>query len=132
MENAITHPPRTKVFIVDDSAMIRERLTDMLAENGNVDIVGEAECAADAADGITATSPDLVILDMQLRGSTGLDVLRRIHPVSPEIVFVVITNHPSPQYRKACLQAGASYFLDKSAEIATVPRVVAALEKICH
>ena len=57
------------------------------------------------------------MLDYQLDGGTGLDVLRAVHPQAPEIVFIVLTNHAKPQYRRVCLDAGASDFFDKSPEL---------------
>ncbi len=117
----------TKVFVVEDSAAMRIRLTAMLADIKGVAVVGEAETPAAAIDGIFDTRPDSVVLDIHLLGGTGLEVLRKVHPQAPETVFIVLTNHPSPQYRKAYLDAGASYFLDKSTEIATVAGIIAGL-----
>ena len=54
-----------------------------------------------------------------------MQVLRALHPQAPEIVFVVLTNHAEPQYRRACERAGAAYFLDKSTEFDRVPGVIA-------
>lgn len=113
------------VFIVDDSASIRARLTEMLARIDNVRIVGEAATARDAVDGIMRTHPTSVLLDLNLLGRTGLEVLRTVHPKAPQIVFVVLTNHAEPQYRRACTDAGAAYFLDKSSDFDEIPRVIA-------
>jgi DNA-binding NarL/FixJ family response regulator len=120
------HTPRpTQVFIVDDSAPIRARLSEMLSHLDDVQIVGEAENARDAVAGILRTRPDSVLLDLNLYGPTGMDVLRTVHERAPGIVFVVLTNHSEPQYRKACSEAGARYFLDKSREFDRVPAVIA-------
>ncbi len=115
----------TSVFIVDDSAPIRARIAEMLGAMGTVQIVGEAASARDAVAGILRTRPDSVLLDLNLMGRTGIDVLRTVHPKAPDIVFVVLTNHAEPQYRRACAQAGAAYFLDKSSEFHRVRDVVA-------
>ncbi|HZZ93719.1 MAG TPA: response regulator transcription factor [Usitatibacter sp.] len=112
------------VYIVDDSAPIRDRLTEMLARLDDVRLVGEAANAREAIAGIRRTQPDSVLLDLNLMGMSGLEVLRTIHPEHPRIVFVVLTNHADPQYQRACLQQGASYFLDKSSEFESVPEVL--------
>ena len=65
-----------------------------------------------------------MLLDYQLVGGTGVDVLRAIHPQLPGIVFVVLTNHPDPQYRRACMAAGATHFFDKSTEFDRIPDVL--------
>jgi DNA-binding NarL/FixJ family response regulator len=115
----------TQVFIVDDSPSIRVRLVEMLSRMRQVDVVGEAESASEAVDGILRMRPDSVLLDLNLKGRTGIDVLRAVHYRHPEIAFVVLTNHAEPQYRRACLAAGARYFLDKSGEFDRVPAVIA-------
>ncbi|HEX3061949.1 MAG TPA: response regulator transcription factor [Usitatibacter sp.] len=124
--------PGNKVFIVDDSPSIRARLAEMLSRIDNVRIVGEAASARDAVAGILRTRPDAVLLDLNLFGRTGLDVMRSVHPQEPAIVFVVLTNHAEPQYRRACEKAGASYFLDKSSDFDEIPRVIAEISARTH
>lgn len=124
MEHAIPH---TNVFLVEDSAPIRARLAEMLGSLAGVTIVGEAESPASAIDGILRTQPDSVVLDLHLTGGTGIEVLRRICPVAPQIVFIMLTNHSDPQYRSICMKNGAAHFLDKSTEFDKVREVITAL-----
>ena len=118
---------RINVFLVEDSAPIRTRLAEMLGAIDGVAIVGEADAPAAAIEGIMRTRPNSVVLDIQLIGGSGIEVLRKIRPVEPEIVFIMLTNHPNPQYRRICLQAGASYFLDKTSEFEDVKEIIAGL-----
>ncbi|HEX7403861.1 MAG TPA: response regulator transcription factor [Usitatibacter sp.] len=120
------------VFIVDDSPLIRTRLAEMVTAMSGMRLVGEAATANEAIAGIKRTQPDAVLLDLNLMGRTGLDVLRAIRPHSPGIVFVVLTNHSEPQYRQACIEAGASYFLDKSSELGCVSGVLAEIASTHH
>ncbi|HET9651037.1 MAG TPA: response regulator [Usitatibacter sp.] len=122
----------TQVFIVDDSTSIRLRLNEMLRRMGDVAVVGEADSAMAAVDGILRTHPDSVLLDLNLMGKSGMDVLRTVHPQAPDIVFVVLTNHSEPQYRRACARAGARYFLDKSTEFERVREVIAEIASTRH
>lgn len=115
----------TKVFIVDDSAAIRLRLVEMLAGRAAVSVVGEAGSAPEAIVAILGLRPDTVLLDLDLNGDNGLEVLRTVHAQAPEIVFIVLTNHAEVQYRRACSAAGASDFLDKTREFQRVPEVIA-------
>ena len=117
----------TNVFLVEDSAPIRARLAEMLGEVAGVTIVGEADSPQSAIDGILRTRPDSVVLDIRLTGGSGIDVLRKVCPVAPDIVFIMLTNHPDPQYQKICMKSGARYFLDKSTEFEKVRDVIAAL-----
>ena len=114
----------SRVFIVEDSAPIRSRLVELLGEIEGVCVVGEAETPGDAVTGIQQTKPHCVVLDYQLIGGTGVDVLRAVRPASPEIGFVVLTNHPNAQYRRICMEAGADWFLDKSTEFGKIKEVV--------
>jgi DNA-binding NarL/FixJ family response regulator len=113
------------VFIVDDMPTMRERLRELVSDIDGVEVVGDAGTPADAIEGILRTHPQCVLLDYQLDGGTGVDVLRAVHPQSPEVAFIVLTNHATPQHRRACLAAGARYFLDKSAEFGNVRSAIA-------
>jgi len=104
-----------KVFLADDSAMIRERVAAMLSA-GAMAIVGQAETPQASIQGILAMHPDVVVLDVQLEGGSGLEVLRAVRQADPGIVFVVFSNNSGPAYRKRYLGEGASRFLDKSTE----------------
>lgn len=124
--------PNPSVFIVDDSPSMRVRLSELLDEIDGVDVVGEAGTPSDAISGILRIHPRYVLLDYQLEGGTGLDVLRAVHPQDPGVVFIVLTNHATPQYRHACLEAGARHFLDKSSEFGRIKDVIAGLESAPH
>jgi DNA-binding NarL/FixJ family response regulator len=126
MQGAASHPC-TNVFIVEDSESIRRRLAGLLGDIEGVTVVGQADTPREALEGILRTRPDSVVLDIQLIGGSGLEVLRKAHPQVPATVFIVVTNHADPQYRRVCMQAGAAYFFDKSSEIAKVREVIAGL-----
>jgi DNA-binding NarL/FixJ family response regulator len=104
-----------KVFLADDSVMIRERVAAMLSARA-MSIVGQAETPQASIDGILAAQPDVVVLDIQLEGGSGLEVLRAIRKAAPAIAFVVFSNNSGPAYRKRYLGEGANRFLDKSTE----------------
>jgi len=123
---------RTRVFVVEDSVSIRERLVDMLGDIEGVSVVGEADSIRTAVEGILRTRPKSVVLDIQLVDGSGVDVLREVCPQAPEVVFVVLTNHADPQYRRICMEAGASHFFDKSTEIGKIREVIAGLGATCH
>ena len=114
-----------RVYIVEDSPSIRSRLVEMLGEIDGVCVVGEADTPEAAVAGIKATQPHCVVLDFQLIGGTGVDVMRAVRLAHPEIGFIVLTNHPNAQYRRLCEAAGADWFLDKSVDLARLKEVVA-------
>jgi DNA-binding NarL/FixJ family response regulator len=104
-----------RVFIADDSLLIRDRVAVMLGASA-MTIVGQAQTPQDSIDGILAAYPDVVVLDAQLDGGSGLQVLRAVRHIAPNIAFVVFSNNASPSYRKCYLGEGAEDFLDKSHE----------------
>jgi len=116
-----------KVFIVEDSTPIRDRLIELMDEADGAAVVGVADTPSDAIAGILKTRPDCVVLDYQLIGGTGVDVLRAVCPKAPRTVFVVLTNHMDAQYRRLCLDAGARWFLDKSTDFRKIKEVIGAL-----
>src|SRR5512140_3867486 len=117
-----------KVFLVDDSLMIRQRLSRILSNFGQVQIIGESPEAPDAIVRIPQLKPDVVILDLQLLSGTGFDVLESIKKKDASAPTVIIlTNFPYPEYEKKCLDDGADFFLDKSTAFREIPLVFAKL-----
>ena len=111
-------PHRTdtiKVFLAEDSGLIRDRVTAILTEQA-MDIIGHAGTPQESIDSILAMQPDVVVLDVQLEGGTGLQVLRAVRETKPAIAFVVFTINSGPEFRKRYLEEGARGFLDKATE----------------
>lgn len=113
-----------RVFIVDDSAIVRERLATMFSELTDIELIGQAQHPLEATESIRKLKPDLVILDIRLRGGSGIDVLQEIKQGNAAPIVMILTNYPYPQYRKKCADAGAEHFFDKSAEFDKVPEVL--------
>jgi DNA-binding NarL/FixJ family response regulator len=126
-----SHLPPVTVFLADDSALIRARLSTML-ESAAVHVVGEGTTAQACIHGILATHPDVVVLDVQLEQGTGLEVLRAVRLAEPDISFVVFSHNSQEAYRKRYLEAGANRFLDKSSEFELLAPAVAALSRAAH
>lgn len=109
--------------------MIRERLTEMIGEIAGVDIVGEADNYRDAVGGIVRSAPDVAILDIKLAEGNGIDVLIAAKHELPNLRGIMLTNYATPQHLKASADAGAEYFLDKSADF---DKIVEILEHLKH
>ena len=112
-----------RIFIADDSLLIRERVASMLCASA-MTIVGQAETPQDSIEGILNLHPDVVVLDVQLEGGSGLQVLQAIRHAAPGIAFVVFSNSSDPSYRKCYLDAGAESFLDKTHEFSQLAQAV--------
>ena len=113
-----------KVFIADDSAVLRERLATMLADLLGIEIVGQAGEGFEATELIQKLKPDVVILDIRMPGGNGINVLKNIKKDEPAPTVIMLTAYPYPQYRKKCLEARADYFFDKSTEFNEVTKVL--------
>lgn len=122
----------TRVFVVEDSRLIRERLVGLIDEIDGVEVVGCAAGAPEAVNSILRTGPHAVVLDISLAPGSGLDVLREVHVKAPAISFIVLTNFANPQYRRICLDAGASHFLDKSCDLGQIKPLLSALAATRH
>lgn len=106
-----------KLFIVENSNYLRERLTRLVAHRAEVQVVGYAATASDAVSQIRNLNPDVVLLDIRLDQGTGMDVLKQIKLRGQPPAVIVLTNYAYPQYRERFLANGADYFFDKSAEL---------------
>ncbi|MCC6880162.1 MAG: response regulator transcription factor [Rhodocyclaceae bacterium] len=109
-----------RVFVVEDSPIVRERLLEMLAEIEGVDVVGDADNADEAVERILRLKPDVAVLDIKLKRGSGIGVLEQIHRQAPGVATIMLTNFASAEHRQRCLSAGANYFFDKTEEFESV------------
>jgi two-component system, NarL family, response regulator DevR len=117
-----------KIFIVEDSALMKSRIAQVAMHIEGLVISGSASDATGAIDGVAASSPDALIVDINLdngNGSgNGLTVLRQVKAAQPGIKSIVLTNSASDAYRHAALALGADYFLDKSTEFSQLAGIL--------
>ncbi len=115
---------RKKVFIVDDSPVVRERIATLLADLPSVEIVGQAEIAFEAISATRRLKPDVMLLDISMPGGSGIHVLEMVKKERPAPLVIMLTNFAHEQYRQKCLQLGADFFFDKSTEFEKVLSVL--------
>ncbi len=110
---------RLRAYVVEDSSIIRDNLTETLEENVPVDVVGTAEDEAAAVAWLRdpAHGCDLVIIDIFLRAGNGLGVLKSLAQLDRQTQRVVLSNHATPEMRAKCVELGADKVFDKSNEI---------------
>lgn len=107
-------PAPRRVFVVDDHEMVREGLRRLIAAQDGFRVVGDAGTHADALARISATRPDLVVLDLHLPDADGLTTCREIVDRMPNLRVLVLTASSDPERRRATLRAGAAGFVVKS------------------
>jgi len=113
-----------KIMIVDDSVFILERIINFIAEINEVKITGICRSADEAFEYLSGEIPDLAIIDIRLKDSSGIDVLNHIKNKQLKTVTIMMTNYPSEQYKQACIDLGADYFLEKSFEFFKIQDII--------
>jgi DNA-binding NarL/FixJ family response regulator len=120
------HSGGMNIFLVEDSGPVRERLAEMLSAIPGARLVGTAEQAEAAIRDILTARPEVVVLDISLRGGTsGFDVLRGVRDVAPDIDFYMLSNFAAEPYRQLAQRLGAREFFDKSKEFDRVRQLIA-------
>jgi len=117
------------VFIVEDSPAVLERLEEAVADIPEARVVGRADAVPEAFEGVKTFAPRVLILDIQLRGGSGFKLLKlmRAAALKPEVV-IIVTNHPSDDYRAASRECGVDHFFDKASEFEKVKEVLVTLK----
>ena len=115
-----------KVFLVEDSALLRSRLEAMVRSIAGSAMVGHAAAAPAAIEAILAARPDAVVLDLHLEEGNGFDVMKALQRAAPQIAVYVLTNFPTEPYRRKAEALGARGFFDKSAEFERLRAALAA------
>ena len=128
MKSATTHRP-LRVFLVEDSAHVRDLLLDFLHVPGEVEIVGYSDTEDESVTAIISQPVDAVIVDLKLREGGGMGVIEKLRTarLDPPPKIIVFTNHPFPEIRRRAMQLGADYFFDKSADYDSVRATLQAL-----
>lgn len=113
--NTATRSP-LKVFLVDGSTLLRQRIAALIEPAGNVSVVGVADDVGSAIEGIERSEADAAILDLRLTDSYGLDLVTALAQQHRRVLTIVLTNYSAPAFRDASFAAGADFFFDKTSE----------------
>jgi DNA-binding NarL/FixJ family response regulator len=123
-----------RVFLVEDSPSVRDRLNDFLAEPGKVEMIGFAVTEADAVRQLRTQSVDVAIVDLNLKEGTGIGVIESVRAIhaQPPPTIIVLTNYAFPEFEAACRERGADYFFDKSTEVGAVKSLLQSIRASKH
>jgi len=116
-----------QVLIVDDSAIVRFRLAEMVESVEHVAVVGQAQGATQGITALRELRPDLVILDIQMPDGDGVAVLEAAKQLDPAPAVMMLTNYVDDYHRLRCRTAGADFFLDKSKQFEEIPNILRGL-----
>jgi DNA-binding NarL/FixJ family response regulator len=118
---------KTRVYVVDDHALVRRGVAAMITAEPDLEICGEAEDCATATSEVLKLRPDVVIADISLRGNSGLELIKNIRAFDPAIHVVVLSVHDEAVYALRVLKAGAKAYVMKQ-DIAT--KVIDAVRRV--
>jgi two-component system chemotaxis response regulator CheY len=123
--------PPIDILIVDDSNIILERLADLLGES---DLGINLFCVNYAVDGIQELekrSPRILILDINLPGMSGIEMLRKVREMMHvQPIIIMLTNNAFSCYQSECINMGADYFLDKAKDFQRIPAIIASAKEM--
>jgi DNA-binding response OmpR family regulator len=103
-----------KIMIVDDSNLLQIRLTNALKKVDENMSISRANSCGEAIDLFMDFEPDTVILDIALPDGSGISLLQQFKKQTPAVQVIMLTNYPTEEFKKNCMELGADYFFDKS------------------
>ena len=119
-----------KILLVEDSRVMRDRLHGIISAIPNARLVAETDNADDVRELLDRHRPEVAIIDLRLRGGSGLSLLEHVRSVHSATTLIVLTNCAQPEYRTKCIELGAHYFFDKSKGIGAFTLVLADLGRL--
>jgi DNA-binding NarL/FixJ family response regulator len=117
---APTRDHRAKVFLVDDHAIVRQGLGELINGQDDLIVCGEADGPAAAMKAIGPAAPDVVVVDIVLAGGDGIELCRQIKDACPKLPVLVLSMHEESLYAERALRAGALGYVMKQAPQDTV------------
>ena len=118
-----------RLLIIDDHEMVREGLKAMLTTEPDFTIVGDAANAEQAFELIERLRPDVILLDIRLPGTSGIDVCRTVTERYPEAAVIILTTFTDESLVAQCIQAGARGFIVKDIERFDLKRSIRAVAR---
>jgi DNA-binding NarL/FixJ family response regulator len=119
--------PQTRIFLVDDHPLVREWLATLLRQQPDFEVCGQAEDARDAFATMLANPPDVAIVDLSLKTSSGLDLIKDLSERMPETQVIVLSMHEEIFYAERAMRAGARGYVTKRE---STHRIVEAIHEV--
>lgn len=116
-----------RVLVVDDHPVVRHGLINLLAGHPDIEVVGEAEDGAQVLPLVGSFQPDVILLDILMRGQNGIQVARRVRRSYPDVKIIILTTYDDEGYVHEALEAGVDGFLLKSVSHESLPDSIRAV-----
>jgi len=108
---------RRRVLLVDDHPLVRYAMRLLIDQQGDLRVCGEADDAAGALEAVAQTRPDLAVVDLTLRESSGLELIRNLQALHPKLPVLVVSMHDEGMYAELAMRAGAKGYITKEEAI---------------
>jgi len=118
---------KTKVFLVDDHGVLRQGMRQLIDMEKDFEVCGEASDSAEALSRLPPTKADIALVDLGLKGASGLDLIKSLKQRMPKLSILVMSMFEESLYAERALRAGARGYIMKSEP---ADKVIAALRKI--
>ena len=118
---------KTRIVLVDDHDVVRRGLASLISADPSLDVCGEADSVDSAMEVIARTQPRLVLVDMSLKDSDGLELLRRMAAEFPDVLALVLSMYDESVYAERALRAGARGYVRK---VDVAGKVMTAIRKV--
>jgi DNA-binding NarL/FixJ family response regulator len=105
----------SRILLVDDHAVVRDGLAQLIQREDNLTICGEAASAEEALDVAMSLKPDLAIIDISLGGANGMELIKNLRVADPGVAILVLSMHDEMHYAERALRAGAKGYVMKRA-----------------
>lgn len=113
-----------RVLVVDDHELVRSGITRMLADDPDIDVIGQSSSGEDAIEFVRKKRPDIVLMDIRMPGIGGLEATRRILRIDDTIRVIVVTACADDPYPARVMQSGATAYITKGADIREMVRAI--------
>ena len=118
---------KSKVFLIDDHPVVRQGLATLINQQADLEVCGEADDAASALAGIGRTKPDIALVDLSLKTSSGLELIKDLAIQFPNVCSIVLSMYDEMTYAERVLRAGAGGYVGKRE---TNTNLLAAIRKV--
>jgi DNA-binding NarL/FixJ family response regulator len=119
----------TRIVIADDHAIVRDGLRRLLESAGGLQVIAEAVDGDDTVDKVRGTECDLLLLDMSMPGRSGVELIKYVKSIRPQLAVLVFSMHAEDQYAVRAMRAGASGYLTKDSPPSTIVDAVRKLAR---
>lgn len=119
-----------KILMVEDSRILCDRLRDIISTIPMASLIAETDNADEARRLLDRHRPEVAVIDLRLRGGSGLSLIGHARAAHPATTLIVLTNLAQAEYRSKCIELGAHYFFDKSKGIDAFTRLLADLSRL--